>query len=147
MTSTRERALTALLSCLETLRRHGVTVERGVDVPTEVPPGGLVVLRDGDPGEPEVELSPLRHYYRHDAAVEVIVQRAPGTARAAALDDVLVLLGDALGTARPGRLGGAVDELSWGAPSTEDERIEGAPAIRGATVPVVLAYTTTNPLK
>ena len=35
------------------------TVLRGEVLPERVPSDGLLILRDGDPGEPEMTLSPL----------------------------------------------------------------------------------------
>jgi hypothetical protein len=36
--------------------------------------GSLLTLRDGEPCEPEVTLSPLADYYQHRAEIEAIVQ-------------------------------------------------------------------------
>ena len=54
MPSKTEQILTALTS---RLRRVSKTrVERNTAAPEKIPAGGLVVLRDGDPGEPEQAL-------------------------------------------------------------------------------------------
>ena len=43
-------------------------VERNSAVPEKIPAGGLIMLRDGDPGEPEQALGGFATaYYRHDA--------------------------------------------------------------------------------
>lgn len=34
-------------------------------LPERVPTDGLLILRDGEPGEPEVTLSPLRYHYQN----------------------------------------------------------------------------------
>jgi hypothetical protein len=46
-----ERVLEALKALLETI--PDAVVERNSVLPEKVPAGGLIILRDGDPGEPE----------------------------------------------------------------------------------------------
>ena len=41
------------------------TAQRGDVLPERVPASGLLILRDGEPGEPEVTLSPLRYHSQH----------------------------------------------------------------------------------
>jgi len=57
MPALRENILQALLAALQTV--PDATVLRGAILPERIPPGGLLILRDGDPGTPEVTLSPL----------------------------------------------------------------------------------------
>ncbi len=52
MPTPRETILQALLAALQTV--PGATVLREEVLPERVPAGGLVILRDGDPGTPEV---------------------------------------------------------------------------------------------
>lgn len=52
------------------------TVLRGDVLPERVPADGLLILRDGEPGEPDVTLSPLAYHYRHRAEIEAVVQGA-----------------------------------------------------------------------
>ena len=54
MPTTRETILTALHQRLSAL---AATALRGAVLPERVPAGGLLILRDGEPGEPEVTLS------------------------------------------------------------------------------------------
>ena len=143
MSSTREQALIGLFLCLQGLT--GPTVNRNEPLPTKVPEAGLIILRDGDPGEPEVILSPTRYVYQHRAEVEVLVQQADQAGRDAALDTLLVAVGNAL-TADP-TLGGKVDIVRPGSPELLQETIEGAPTIKAALIPVFLEYTTLNPLQ
>lgn len=143
MTSAREQALGGLFLCLQGLA--GPTVKRNEPLPTKVPEASLVILRDGDPGEPEVILSPTRYVYQHRAEVEVLVQQADQAERDAALDTLLVAVGDAL-TADP-TLGGKVDIVRPGSPELLQETIEGAPTIKAALIPVFLEYITLNPLQ
>ena len=71
MPSTRETILSALHSLLQT---QPAPVLRGEVLPERVPAAGLLILRDGDPGEPAVTLSPLRYHYQHRAEIEAVVQ-------------------------------------------------------------------------
>jgi hypothetical protein len=142
MTSARETALLALHQRLQTI--SGPTVLRNEVLPAKVPSGGLVILRDGDPGEPEVTLNPVSYLWQHRAELEVVVEAATGEARDATLDDLLVAIGAAL-TSDP-TLSGAVDWSKAGAPRTEDLAIEGAVVLKGAVVPVSLVYVSVDPL-
>ena len=69
MTSKREQALAGLFLCLKD-NVTGLSVLRNEPLPTKVPADGLLILRDGDPGEPEVTLSPTRYHYQHRAEIE-----------------------------------------------------------------------------
>ena len=55
MPSTRETILSALHALLQT---QAAPVLRGEVLPERVPAAGLLILRDGDQGEPAVTLSP-----------------------------------------------------------------------------------------
>ena len=74
MPTTRETILTALVDLLRMI--PDVHVLRGESLPERVPPAGLIILRDGTPGEPDVTLSPLTYHFQHRAELEVIVQSA-----------------------------------------------------------------------
>jgi hypothetical protein len=71
-------------------------VLRNEVLPARIPPDGLVVVRDGDPGEPEVTLNPVTYLWQHRAEIEVVVEAATAAARDAALDALLVTIGATL---------------------------------------------------
>ena len=71
MPSSRETILAALYARLSALP---ATALRGEVLPERVPSEGLLILRDGEPGEPEVTLSPLAYHYQHRAEIEAVVQ-------------------------------------------------------------------------
>ena len=144
MTSKREQALAGLFLCLQN-GMNGVAVLRNEPLPTKIPASGLLILRDGDAGEPEITLSPTRYHYAHVAELEVLVQKPKTDERDAALDELLVALGDTLGADTT--LSGAVDYMSIGSPEFLTETVDGAPAIKAAVVPITLEYTTLNPLQ
>ena len=139
MPTTRETILSALHSVLQT---QPVPVLRGEVLPERVPAAGLLFLRDGDPGEPAVTLSPLLYHYQHRAEVEAVVQS--GTGRDAALDALAAGVGTALGADRT--LGGLCDWAEAEASRPVDLAIDGAATLKAAVIPIVLHYSTSDPL-
>ena len=139
MPTPRETILAALHARLSALP---ATALRGDVLPERVPTAGLLILRDGEPGEPEVTLSPLRYHYQHRAELEVVVQASNG--RASAFDTLIAAIGTALEAERT--LGGLCDWVEPEAPASVDLPIEGAAALKAAAITVVLHYTTTGPL-
>ncbi|GHC35186.1 hypothetical protein GCM10007291_40680 [Gemmobacter nanjingensis] len=139
MPTTRETTLVALHTRLQPL---AALVLRDEVLPERIPPAGLIILRDGQPGEPEVTLSPLRYHYQHRAELEVVVQA--GTGRASAFDTLIAAIGTTLEIDRT--LGGLCDWVEPEAPASVDLPIEGAAALKAAIVTVVLHYTTNGPL-
>jgi hypothetical protein len=138
MPTSRETILSALNTLLATLP---ATALRGEVLPERVPANGLLILRDGEPGEPEVTLSPLRYHYQHRAEIEAVVQ---GTARDSAFDLLCADIGAAIAADRT--LGGLCDWVEAEAPRLVDLPVEGAAALKAAVITVVLHYTTTGPL-
>ena len=141
MPSIREKILSALLARLETV--PAATVKREAPLPETVPAGGLIILRDGDPGDPEVILSPVTYLWEHQSEIEIILQRGQDD-DSAALDNLLMAVGVALAADRS--LGGLAEWLVWGAPKTSGLAIDGAASLRGATVPVTIHYASDDPL-
>ena len=139
MTTTRETVLAALLARLSPLAALSL---RDEVLPERIPAAGLIIMRDGQPGEPEVTLSPLRYHYQHRAELEVVVKA--GTGRASAFDTLIAAIGTALEADRT--LGGLCDWIEPEAPASIDLPIEGAAALKAAVITVVLHYTTTGPL-
>jgi len=142
MPTTRETILQAMLATLQTV--PGATVLREEVLPERVPASGLVILRDGDPGTPEVTLSPLAYHYEHRAEIEVIVQGKTPAARATVFDALVLAIAVALTTDRT--LGGFCDWTEAQAPQPVDLPVEDASALKAAIVPVILTYSTTDPL-
>ena len=143
MTSKREQALAGLFLWLKD-NVTGLSVLRNEPLPTKLPAEGLLILRDGDPGEPEVTLSPTRYHYQHRAEIEALVQHGDQAQRDTALDELLGILAQALDGQT--NLGGLVDYLHIETPDFLSETVEGAPTIKAAVIPVILEYSTSNPL-
>ena len=139
MPTSRESALAALHARLLALP---ATALRGDVLPERIPATGLIILRDGNPGEPEVTLSPLTYFYEHRAELEVVIQS--GTGRDALFDALTASIGTALASDRT--LGGLCDWVEAEAPEPIDLPIEGAAALKAAVIIVVLHYATPDPL-
>ena len=138
MPTFRETILTALHTLLQALP---ATALRGDVLPERVSTDGLLILRDGEPGEPEVTLSPLRYHYQHRAEIEAVVQ---GADRDADFDTLTASIGAAIAADRT--LEGLCDWVEAEAPRPVDLPIEGAAALKAAVIPVVLHYSTADPL-
>jgi len=142
MPSPRETILQALLVALTAV--PGATVLREDVLPERIPPAGLVILRDGDPGTPEVMLSPLAYYFEHKAELEVIVQGKTPSVRATALDALAQNIGAVIAANRT--LGGFCDWVEASAPKPVDLPVEGGEALKAAVIEITLNYTTVDPL-
>ncbi len=138
LSTPRETILIALYVRLSALP---ATALRGDVLPERVPAAGLLILRDGEPGEPEVTLSPLRYHYQHRAEVEAVVQ---GANRDAAFDTLIVSIGATIVSDRT--LGGLCDWIEAEAPRPVDLPVEGAASLKAAVIPVLLHYSTADPL-
>jgi hypothetical protein len=139
MPTTRETVLSALHTLMQTM---SATVLRGEVLPERVPAAGLLILRDGDPCEPAVTLSPLRYHYQHRAELEAVVQA--GTGRDAAFDTLVARVGTALVADRT--LGGLCDWAEAEGPRPVDLAIDGAATLKAAVIPIVLHYASADPL-
>ena len=139
MPTKRETILSALQARLQTL---AAPVLRGDVLPERIPASGLIILRDGKPGDPEVTLSPLTYFYEHRAELEVVIQA--GTGRDALFDALTADIGTVLTADRT--LGGLCDWVEAEAPEPVDLPIEGAAGLKAAVIIVVLHYATQDPL-
>jgi hypothetical protein len=138
MPSPRETILTALHARLSALP---ATALRGEVLPERVSANGLLILRDGEPGDPEVTLSPLRYHYQHRAQIEAVVQ---GPNRDSTFDILTANIGAAIADDRT--LAGLCDWIEAEAPRPVDLPVEGAASLKAAVVTVVLHYSTSDPL-
>lgn len=138
-----EQVLVAIKGQLQTIPE--TVVERNSVLPEKVPTDGLIILRDGDPGEPESSLGGFGgSYYRHAVEIEVYVEEGDAAVRDTAFDQLLEQIGAAL-EADP-TLGGLAFGLTYGRPEPSIEAVAGAPAIKTATLSVIVDYETDNPL-
>jgi len=140
MPTQRETILTALADLLRTIPH--VPVLRGEVLPERIPPAGLMILRDGTPGEPGVTLSPLTYHFQHRSELEMIVQSA--TDRDALFDALVAQIGAVIAADRT--LRGLCDWVEPEAAEPVDRPIEGAASLKAGIIPIVLHYATTDAL-
>ncbi len=143
MTSKREQVLDAV-KALVASALPDADVKRNLAKPERIAPGGLVIVRDGDPGEPEVMLSPLVYIYTHRIPIEIAAYEASSQTREQVLDGMLGAIGAAVSGNRT--LGGLCDFIEAEAPSTDDVETAGARTGRWADASIVAVYGTTDPL-
>ncbi|MDV7200192.1 acyl-CoA transferase [Roseovarius sp. 10] len=138
MPSIRETILAALHARLSALPASAL---RDDVLPERVPDAGLLILRDGEPEEPEVTLSPLAYHYQHRAEIEAVVQ---GPDRDVLFDTLTASISTALAADRT--LGGLCDWVEAEAPQPVDLPVQGAASLKAAVIQVVLHYSTADPL-
>lgn len=140
--SRREQILAALSVALA--GQLAAPVRRNEVLPEKVPAAGLVILRDGEPGEPDITLNPRTEFYAHRVELEVYVPRDPSGGGEAALDQLLGAIGAALRVDET--LGGLAENLTPSAPETGALALEGAPPMLTARIIVTIEYLVSDPL-
>ncbi|MEO5376145.1 MAG: acyl-CoA transferase, partial [Alphaproteobacteria bacterium] len=70
MPTRREQVLSAVFSRLGSI--PDAEILRNVALPVRIPEAGLIIMRDGDPGSPDVTLNPRTEFYSHRIPVEII---------------------------------------------------------------------------
>ena len=142
--SKREQVLEALQAALSAaMPATADLLDRNETLHTRIPEGGVAILRDGDPGEPEVTLSPLEYHYQHRAEIDLLIE-LKADERDAAFDALAQAVGAALDADRT--LGGRCDWIEGLAPAPLALAIEGAESMKAATVTVVLHYSAADTL-
>jgi hypothetical protein len=112
--------------------------------PSTVDELGLVIVRSGDPGTPDIDLSPPTYWYEHTFPVELAAR--PDGARTArqVLDAMLVAIGREIEADR--YLAGLCNYLDAEAPTDGETQTPGAAAISWADCTIIATYSTTSPL-
>lgn len=113
----------------------GAVFKRNAGLPSSVPSGGLVIMRDGEAGEPEYVLSPLRYYYRHRVDIELFVAKPDSEAVIYGLADAIYNL---LRSDRS--LGGLVEDIEAGPIEVDAVQTESGAEVLGARQPIYLHY-------
>jgi hypothetical protein len=140
--SRREQILAALVQRLQSGR--SATVRRNEALPEKVPAVGLVILRDGDPGEPDITLNPRTAFYSHRVELELFVTQPTAGGGEALLDALVADVGAAL--APDPSLSGLAENLVVTAPETGVLAVEGAAPILTARLTVIVDYLVSDPL-
>ena len=143
MTSKTETVLQALTILLG--NASAAKFERNASVPEKIPSGGLIILRDGNPGQPEEALGGFGAvYYEHEVEMEIYVADGDQTNRDATFDNLVTQIGVAL-ESNPD-LNGLVFGMSYARPDVTIEIIPGAHAIKSGVITLVMDYETPTPL-
>jgi len=119
-------------------------VKRNLAKAERIAPGGSVILRDGDPGEPDVDLSPLMYNYTHRIPIELAGYASDIQTREQVLDTMLGAIGAAVAADRG--FGGLANFAEVEAATSDDLETMGAEPGRWADTAIVVMYATPDPL-
>jgi len=138
MSQTRLGALDALETRIAAVITAPAGFVRDPEAPVDASHDGVVIMRDGDPGQPEYILSPMGYAWEHPVEFEIT---ASGENRRAAVEALIAKFMPALDADRT--LGGAVDDARiMTAPEINEYPVEDAETERSAVIRVTLSYTT-----
>ena len=143
MTSKREQVGVAI-EALVIAALPDATVTRNRTKADEIPAAGAVDISDGDPGEPEVDLSPLNYNYSHPFGLLFGALPTASLTAGEALDAMHVAVGSVVEANRT--LGGLVDWLETTAPDRGDLDIAGAESGAASEAAIIAYYSTPSPL-
>lgn len=145
MPYTPSKAEAALLALQDLLAATSVPVERNTPIDVVLTMGqiGLIILRDGEPGEAEITMSPLVYQYDHMAEVEVFSPEG-AESPTAWLDRICQEIGAAMAADRT--LGGAVEWADIQPGRGVDLPSAGEAPIKATSFSVILTYITPTPL-
>lgn len=121
-------------------------VEKNVAAPAEMTTGEkLVIVRDGDPGEPEIMLGGFRDaFYTHLIDIELFVCHGRDETRDTMYADICAAIGAALESDLT--VGGMVQGMEYFSPAPTTAPIEGAADIKEAVIRVAVDYQSNTPL-
>lgn len=149
MASKRETIMQAVLQRLEAADLAGVRVLRHAGLPEDIPAAGLVVLRDGKAGEPEILLGDPRVYlWERTAEIVVVFNGHDEAMLKSGSDGLIAAISAALnldGVSGDPTFAGLCEHAELGEPDFDDVAPEGAAPIRGAMLPLTLSYHTSTP--
>jgi len=135
MASTREAAVLALVTALETT---GALVSRDTDLPEAIPPEGYIVVAEGSADVVDTIISPLSYDIEQSVDLDIMVSAGDETERDAKMDALLTTISAALTADRT--LGATVDWTEIGAPDFQAFEADGA--AKAARLPVILSFVT-----
>ncbi|SFK41628.1 hypothetical protein [Caulobacter sp. UNC279MFTsu5.1] len=137
MASVRLQVLDRVQALVETALPNA-DFQRNEPKPEDLAPGGVVNMRDGDPGQPDILMSPLTKTYNHRISLEL----APpaGADPVVWLDAANTALRNAVRADRT--LGGLAEWLEAEEPVTDDVDQLGAPGVVWAEIGLIAVYTT-----
>lgn len=121
---------------------------RGMDndeaKPTRVGAQGLGIVRSGDPGTPDVDLSPATWWWEHRIPIQLAGYQVDGKTSQQALDEMIAAI-DARRRADP-TLGGLCIYLDAEPPTDGETETVGTTVLGWADFALVASYSTDSPL-
>lgn len=147
--SKRTDVLFALVACIRGVRPSAAVFGLNGDevLPSRIGAAGRVIVRSGDPGDPEVDLCPLHYWYTHAIPIEVALLPSHPLTGEEAIAAFLTQMEAAI-LADP-TMGGLCEYVELTAPTTYDiaTNERGASGFaRGADFEVMAFYGTPSPL-
>jgi hypothetical protein len=122
-------------------------LENGDERARRVNPIGSVVMRDGEPGEPEIDLSPVTYHYRHSIPVEIAASAPTEQDLRIVLDRMGREIGALIAADRfLGDLVGYIEVTALSMADLVGIAGPGAQTIKGATFEIIASYSTDTPL-
>jgi hypothetical protein len=112
--------------------------------PATVPESGRVIVMTGDPGDPEIDLSPLTYNYNHPVPISLSGYATDDDDLETVIDGMMRAIGVACEQDRT--LGGLCNWIEPTAPITEYDAIQGTEVPKDADFMIVASYATSNPL-
>lgn len=140
----------AVAAAVKALVKAALPVARvtGMDLkeakPTTIDPLGQVVVRSGDPGEPEVDLSPPTWWWDRTFPIELAAKAEPARPAQEVLAEMAMLIGTAI--AADPYLGGLCTWLDATAPTDGEVDERGTAPVAWCDFAIVASYSTTSPL-
>ncbi len=135
----RNNSASAVRAALQTIPHARVL--RNEVLPEVIPAGGLIILRDGETGEPETMLSPISYYWQHRAMLDIAVQKGEA---AGVMPRWMLLFEDIAAALSADRtLGGLFCDLVTPlAPEIRLARHQSGTSVKTAIVSIELIYVT-----
>ena len=115
----------------------------GADRPRRIDPRGTVWLRDGELGEPDIDLSPATYHYTHRIPVEIAAYTSSEPSRFV-LDRMAAMIAAPIKADR--FLGGMVSYIDFTALDLVNINVLGGQTQKGGMFDIVAQYSTDTPL-
>lgn len=112
--------------------------------PEKIDELGEAIVRSGDPGEPEIDLSPPTYYYERSFPIELASYDEPTRTAQQVLAAMAFAIGQAIEANR--FLGGLCIWLDATAPAEGEMDLRGARPIGWSDFTIVASYSTPSPL-
>ena len=131
-----------IINALPTCDFVGLTNE--ADRPVRVSPLDTVVMRDGDPGEPAIDLCPPTYHFDHSIPVELMTLASPNVDMRQRLDQRAAAIG--AGVAADPFLGGLCAFVEVTALEIVDAAVPGGASQLVGQFEIIASYSTNSPL-